>query len=217
MARPRKDEGRDTRRDILERALDLFAEQGFSGTSTREIARAVGVRESALYHYFPSKDAILRELLTELGPGQVMRLGTLDLGAMLDAMGPEALLRRAVELVVTSWSLPQEQKIFRLMLSEGMRLDAEGVVHPPALLRQGRELIASLFAQLVKRKLVRPVDPHAAALALMGPIMVLRLMYLAMPSSNQDFKGLHAEVERHLTFFWESVRPSGDARRKGAR
>jgi len=217
MARPRKDEGRDTRRDILNRALDLFAEQGFSGTSTRQIARAVGVRESALYHYFPSKDAILRELLTELGPGQVTRLGTLDLGAMLDAMGPEALLRRAVELVVTSWSLPQEQKIFRLMLSEGMRLDAEGVVHPPALLRQGRELVASLFAELARRKLIRPLDPLAAAVALMGPLMVLRLMYLAMPSSSQDFKGLLVEVERHLTFFWESVQPAGPARRKGAR
>ena len=47
-ARPVAGEARDTRREILDTALELFAEHGFHATSIRAIARAVGVRESAL-------------------------------------------------------------------------------------------------------------------------------------------------------------------------
>jgi AcrR family transcriptional regulator len=54
MGRPSKDEARKTREDILSAALDLFAEQGFAGTSVRQIAQAVGVAESALYYHFRS-------------------------------------------------------------------------------------------------------------------------------------------------------------------
>lgn len=207
MARPLKALARDTRRDILDRSLDLFAEHGFYGTSMRQIARAVGVRESALYHHFPSKNAILQALLGELGPGRTASALTVDVPAMAEALGVEAMLRQLLELVVTNWAAPQEQKFFRLMLSEALRLDADGVVHPPALMRRMRGLVAGIIETLVERRLIRRVDPAGAALALMGPVMLLRVMYLAMPSQQMDFKGLKAEVERHVAFFWEAVRP----------
>ncbi|MCC7243764.1 MAG: TetR family transcriptional regulator, partial [Acidobacteria bacterium] len=51
MARPRNADGQRTRQAILDAALDLFGEKGYFGTSLRDVARAVGVRESALYNY----------------------------------------------------------------------------------------------------------------------------------------------------------------------
>ena len=45
-------ERRNTKEAILLEALDLFSERGFDGTSIRDIARAVGIRESALYKHF---------------------------------------------------------------------------------------------------------------------------------------------------------------------
>jgi AcrR family transcriptional regulator len=53
-----------TRHRILFEASNLFAERGYYGTSTREIARAVGIRQPSLFHHFPSKDAILQHLLS---------------------------------------------------------------------------------------------------------------------------------------------------------
>ena len=64
MARPKNADGQRTRQAILDAALDLFAEKGFFGTSLRDVAGAVGVRESALYNYFPGKDALFDALLT---------------------------------------------------------------------------------------------------------------------------------------------------------
>jgi AcrR family transcriptional regulator len=52
-----------TRDRILVEASRLFAAKGYAGTSTREIARAVGIRQPSLFHHFAGKGAILDELL----------------------------------------------------------------------------------------------------------------------------------------------------------
>ena len=48
---------------ILLHASRLFAGRGFLGTSTRDIASAVGIRQPSMYSHFPSKHAIAEELL----------------------------------------------------------------------------------------------------------------------------------------------------------
>ena len=53
---PRKDE-------ILDVAAELFAEHGYEAVSLLEIARAVGLSKTTLYHYFESKDEILGTLI----------------------------------------------------------------------------------------------------------------------------------------------------------
>lgn len=54
-----------TRTAILREAPRLFNKKGYHGASTREIAAAVGVRQQSLSHHFPTKQAILEELLAE--------------------------------------------------------------------------------------------------------------------------------------------------------
>ncbi len=46
---------------ILAAAVDCFAARGLSGTGMRDIARAAGLTEGTLYHYFPSKDALIED------------------------------------------------------------------------------------------------------------------------------------------------------------
>ena len=48
---------------ILWEALGLFSQRGYDAVSVRELAKAVGIRESSLYHYFPGKQAIFDSLV----------------------------------------------------------------------------------------------------------------------------------------------------------
>ena len=51
--------------DIRRVAIDVFARQGYHGASLRQIAKACGITLGTLYHYYPSKQDLLAELMTE--------------------------------------------------------------------------------------------------------------------------------------------------------
>ena len=206
MARPKKSEQRDTRREILDAALDQFGEGGFFGTSMRHIAKAVGVRESALYHHFPSKEAILQALLGELGPSKAQLLAAVDVPALEKQFGVAGMLRLLAERMFEEWSNPREQKFFRILLSEGPRLLAAGLFNPRVYIANARAQVTRLFSELVRIKAIRPVDPAAAALAFMGPMISLRLMHFGLPGALPDKKLIRKEAVAHVDFFMSSIK-----------
>ena len=59
------EKGQKTKEAIKDEALNLFSTLGFAGGSVRDIGKKAGVRESALYNYFSSKEAILIELIND--------------------------------------------------------------------------------------------------------------------------------------------------------
>src|SRR3972149_4316194 len=61
----------DRREAIVEAVKGVFAEKGFDGTTTRELANAAGVSEALLYKHFPSKESLYAALL---GDGAFVRL-----------------------------------------------------------------------------------------------------------------------------------------------
>ena len=61
----REEKSERSRRAVLDAALRLFAQQGYRATTMREIADAAGVSTGNVYHHFPDKETIFRELLDE--------------------------------------------------------------------------------------------------------------------------------------------------------
>lgn len=59
-------DARATPEVIAERAAELFARKGFSGTSIREIAEAAGVTKPTLYYHFGSKEGLVRHIILEV-------------------------------------------------------------------------------------------------------------------------------------------------------
>jgi AcrR family transcriptional regulator len=206
MARPKKSEGRDTRREILDAALDLFAVDGYFGTSMRQIARAVGVRESALYHHFPSKDAILTDLIGELGPARAQQLAAVDVPMMVKQLGAEGMLRLLIDRMLEEWANPREQKFFRILLSEGPRLNADGVFDARVFIERARAQITRLFLEMIRVKAIRKVDPIGATLAFMGPLVALRMMHLALPAGSPDMRAMKREAAIHLQYFMQGLK-----------
>ncbi len=208
MARPRKSEARNTRQAILDASLDLFAEHGYFGTSMREIARTVGVRESALYHHFDSKEAVFRELIAHLGPGRIGQVMTVDTLGLARSLGVRQMLRRLLDMVVVTWTIPEEAKLFRVMLQEGMRLAAAEVVNPADAITRVRASMAALFGQLAKAGLIRKVDPHATSAMLMGSLLMLRVLY---QGASSDFPALQREAAKVADQLWVFLEPGPEA------
>jgi TetR/AcrR family transcriptional regulator len=99
--------GYDTQRaQILARAAQLFAQQGYSGTSMNQVAEACGVSKPSLYHYVDDK----YQLLVEITQGHIDRLRALvDDEAAQAATAPEVRLRALIERFMTAYADAQAQ------------------------------------------------------------------------------------------------------------
>ncbi|MEC4683906.1 MAG: TetR/AcrR family transcriptional regulator [Nitrospirota bacterium] len=53
------------KREILDAAMSCFADEGYFQTTNRKIARKAGITEGLIYHYFPSKKALLQAIIVE--------------------------------------------------------------------------------------------------------------------------------------------------------
>ena len=56
---------KDTKQLLKDAALDFISDHGFESTSIRDLAKAVGIKESSYYHHFKSKQEILDNILDE--------------------------------------------------------------------------------------------------------------------------------------------------------
>ena len=63
-------DGLVTQQKVLRAAVALFLEKGYTRTTTGEIAKAAGIGQSSFFHVFPSKEALLLELVQRMFGGQ---------------------------------------------------------------------------------------------------------------------------------------------------
>jgi AcrR family transcriptional regulator len=79
------------RDEILSTAAELFAQRGFHGVSVADIGASCGISGPALYKHFPSKDAVLAEMLVEISE-RLLAVGRQRSGEAPDARAAVAAL-----------------------------------------------------------------------------------------------------------------------------
>jgi AcrR family transcriptional regulator len=202
MGRPPAAEAGDTRAAVLNASLTLFARHGFSGTSVRAIARAVGVSDGALYRHFPSKQAIFDEVLRQAGAGLLTSvLSTVDTD--LAEHDPPAFLRAVSEALIKAWDSLQARQIASVLAR------ALGDTHLEVIAATGgvRDQLARLFGRWIGEGRIDPArgTPDQLAWELFAPTAFVRLLYLHAEASSGTRRAGHELVRRHLEFFIGTV------------
>lgn len=171
---PSNRRGAHTRAVILKAAGELFASQGFFGTSIREIAAGAGVNHATLLHHFASKEALLEAVLDEREQ-QVYRL--------VDQSDPQPDFRGFYRrLTRHNESVPGLIALFARTT-----VDATNPHHPlhEQLKSRYERITTSMttrFEELGQRGLLRPgVDPGKAARTLMAAQDGAQILWLYDP------------------------------------
>lgn len=99
MARPKAADYERQRDEILELATVAFAELGYPSASMSQLAKACGTSKARLYHYFPSKEAILFESLDRY----TRRLGERIAEVRSRALAPRAELADLVGTLLAEY------------------------------------------------------------------------------------------------------------------
>jgi AcrR family transcriptional regulator len=217
MARPRNADGQRTRQTILDAALDLFAQKGFFGTSLRDVATAVGVRESALYNYFPGKEALFEALILADQHSKAERFGSLVEEPITDV---QAFLERIVLAAVGSFAEPRHEKLFRILMSDGIRLARDGRITLFERLSERQAGMEAIIRRLTREGWLRPADPQVLALAFSGPLFAwrhLRAMEADVPVIRKPAEFARQHVEQFLRGAAAPIAKPKTARRPAAK
>jgi len=146
------------REQILAQAAELFARQGYAGTSMNAVAAACGVSKPALYHYWADKET----LLAQICESHVARLQALVDEVHAAALPPEAHLRALIHRFVTAYADAQHH---HRVLTEDVKFLAED---DRARVNAGQRRVVAAFADAVAA-----LRPGSQAAGLHVPLAML--------------------------------------------
>ncbi len=101
-----------TRAALVAAARPLFAERGYAGVGTEEIARAAGVTRGALYHHFEGKRELFEAVYEQIEIELAERIASGALRA--NATSPLAAMKAGAEMFLLASTEPETQQIVLL-------------------------------------------------------------------------------------------------------
>lgn len=154
--------------EIVQAALEVFAEKGFAAARLDDIARQAGVSKGALYLYFETKEDLFRAVVREaVAPN-------LD---MVEAMLAQAtlpfpdLLRLLFGRLVMVIGASRMGAVAKLVIGESRNFPELARVWHDEVVSRALTAIAAAIAAAQARGEVRPGDPRFHAFSIMGPIL----------------------------------------------
>jgi AcrR family transcriptional regulator len=196
-----------TRHRLQEISLRLFVRRGYAGTTVRDIADAAGLSVGLMFHYFPSKQALLEEHARNIDAG------TASLARQLaSATRPLETFSAVAATVLESMTDARTRDLF-LLASQILSLDS--IPRPvKRLVSATRSIDASvpLIARGQRLREIRAGDPKALAIAFWGALqgiaeVLVWYRHARVPGSEEVLGLLRPSGDAEPT-----VRPSAGAR-----
>ena len=188
---------RDRRLQIMEAAKELFARQGFEGTTTRQIAGSARVNEAIIFRHFPSKEDLYWAVIDrecEIAGWQPALRRQLGSGAsdreIFAGIAKDILVRRA-----------KDSSLSRLLLFSALENQQRSQRFFHTYVVEYYETIAKFICKRIEDGVFRAVNPLLAARGFVGMIVYHSLIQEIYGAKRyQDFDV--AEVSQTLTDIW---------------
>lgn len=163
--RPRQERAAMRREEILRISLRLFSNKGYHATSIRDIARAAGITEGLIYHYFESKEDLLKSIVDRSN-----RENKIEIFEIPDSLP----IHEALRLIGRSFfeRLFRGKEIFRLMIGESYLFEKEGkFFFPKMIYDNGMKNMGEFLKRRMDRGELKRRDPILSARQFMGSLV----------------------------------------------
>ncbi|MGH7164467.1 MAG: TetR/AcrR family transcriptional regulator [Nitrospiraceae bacterium] len=163
--------GRERQASIIATAAALFAAKGFSGTTTKEIAKTAGVSEALVFKHFPTKRALYAAILAEKAQFSELREAVEEAAEKKDDDRVFALL--------ASYRIRRgaDPTLLRLLLFSALERHELSEMFFRKQYRVFYDFLAGYIRKRIADGAFRPIDPLLAARAFFGIIVHHRLLH----------------------------------------
>jgi AcrR family transcriptional regulator len=206
-----KQSEKTTKEKIFDAAIDLFAQKGFDAVSMQDIAQSVGIKKASLYYYFSSKDQILKEVLEY----PIARIGLVapqgETEELINSLGAEGFLTMSGGIFLNWMEDEKMHKVWRILCIE--------LFHNEQIKKffsNFKEMSSSFwesnFSFMLKRKLIKPIDPKVLVNEYLSFFMEAYFDYFlhSYGNTSNSFQQEYKETfNQHTKFLINAIKQEG--------
>lgn len=198
----------ETKQKILDAALDLFSQKGFSSVSIRDICKVVDIKESSVYYHFKNKQAIFDELLGRFETIAADLMCQLDQGltALPNTFG-ENLFEKTCHCFFEDYLMDDYcNKIMRLLSIEHLHNDKMQKIYDCWIFEKPLNFQGKVFSMLGAAGIVKAKDSNYLAVKFYAPIFLFMQRWLFRGDLTEECRQAFREnAYNHINNFFHEM------------
>jgi len=156
----------DRREHIIQGAMKIFAQKGFRGTTTREIAKRLGISEALMFKYFPTKKDLYWAIIQKRMDGAEAMLFPRE---AIQAKEDREVFRAISSYLIKRNS--EDPTFMRLILYSALEGHELSRIFFEKITQEKIGLLSEYIKQRIQEKAFRKVSPVIAARAFIGMVI----------------------------------------------
>lgn len=179
-----------TKEEILNAALNLFSQKGFSTVSIRDICAVVNIKESTVYYHFQNKEAILNEILNQFenhSESLIAKMSSVFPALMSAPQGGDEFLSKIMNEYIDNYLTdPFCNKVIRILSIDQLNNPEVHQLYTYWLFEKPLEIQQFVFSMFNKAGIISCDDPAFAAEKFYAPFFFCLSRYLISGELTQE-------------------------------
>ena len=197
--------GSKTKEKILKYSLKLFATKGYKATTVRDIAGAVGIKQSALYNHFKNKDEILETLISNLTSSAIVTIFDNKNSNDLYQQGKELLISIATVFKLISFDVENES-LYKLLMQEIFKNEKIREIYSEHFYQDNVKKLSGIFFQMMQNDIIKSSDPLLLANEFFAPLFFYQMQISLLKLDKKSTSSIVSLFEKHVDLFWDNIK-----------
>ncbi len=183
-----------TKQKILNEALTLFSEKGYSAVFVGEIADAVGIKAPSLYKHYKSKQVIFDSCVEVFSErmeqirNELQLPDTTKAAISYQTANTETIVKIVIKLFMFYWKDDVASKFRKMLMIERYHNPELNKLFDALFIDGAVSHEEKIFSDLIKAKVIKNANPHIVALRFYTPIFYLLQKYDMHPDMVEEAK-----------------------------
>jgi len=197
--------GSKTKEKILKTSLKLFSAKGFKATTVRDIAGAMGVKQSALYNHFKNKDEILETLISNLTSSAIVTLFDGKDTTELSKQGKALLSSIGTTFKLIGFD-GQNEALYKLLMQEIFRNERIRAIYNEHFYQENVKKLSGIFFTMMQNEQIRSSDPLLLANEFFSPLFFYQMQVTLLKLDKKSTSSVVSMFEKHVDYFWDNIK-----------
>lgn len=202
----------ETKQKIFDLAVDLFSKKGFNGVSVRELARAVGIKESSIYNHYKNKDDILATILDYFETEMEKATPTEEyLAERINNLSISEFWEKGLKNFQSATQKPVMQKISKIVLLEMFQNKRARDIALNEFFTRQQMLIETIFSLMQKRNRIdQDKDPKFLATEYAYGLLAMQFEYNILSNWFLAVDEVRKKMVNHIKFISDYAKSAKD-------